>query len=33
MKQFNKWFDKNMSNIIWILLAVQAIVISIASYN
>lgn len=33
MKQFNKWLDENMSNIIWILLAIQAIAVAIASYN
>jgi len=27
------WFNKNMSNIIWVLLAIQAIVIAITSYN
>ena len=32
-KKSNKWFDKNMNKIIWILLAIQAIAVAIASYN
>jgi len=33
MDDFNKWFDANMSRIIWILLAIQAIAVSISSFN
>lgn len=31
-KKFNSWFDKNSNNILWVLLAVQAIVVSIYSF-
>jgi len=32
-KKFNSYFDKNLSKIIWIVLAIQTLIIAIYSYN
>lgn len=31
-KKFNKWFDENSSKILWIILALQALIVAIVSY-
>ena len=33
MKKSNSFFDRNMSNIIWVLLAIQTIIVAIVSYE
>ena len=31
-KKFNRYFDNNMSKILWILLGIQAFIIAVLSY-